>query len=94
MKITYREFFTALIGARMFDQHSPQFGMEKSLFQQFCFEDSGVYYIPAEQRHRWHSADDELMAIKREVQAALGLDWGADVKRRPGYFEPKTMVVQ
>lgn len=52
MKMSYREFHSQLLGARLCDQQRWRaFNLEACLWSQFAFDDEGASYIPGERRH-------------------------------------------
>lgn len=52
MKISYREFYTQLIGARLCDEHQwTNLRQEDCLWSMFAFSDEGVHYIRPLHRH-------------------------------------------
>ena len=78
MKITFKQFFAQLTGARYMDEYRwTNLQFEQSLWEMFSFDDTGATYLDAYAR-----------------RAAAEPDWGAWVKSRPGYFEPEGMVIQ
>jgi len=51
MMITYREFYTQLIGARLADeQRWMRLNLEAALWGMMTFDDRGVWYVPARER--------------------------------------------
>ena len=77
MKISFKQFFAQLTGARYMDEYRwTKLRFEESLWEMFAFDDSGATYLDA---------------YARRVVAEQ--DWGSWVKKRPGYFEPEGWVL-
>ena len=78
MKISFKQFFAQLTGARYMDEYRwTKLKYEESLWEMFAFDDSGATYLDAYAR-----------------RAVAEPDWGSWVKNSAGYFEPEGMVIQ
>ncbi len=78
VKITYKEFLAEVAGARALNRE----WIVESLFEQFCFDDKGCYYMEPKQREEFR----EVSIYDRKLSE---LDWGAEVADNPGYMEPE-----
>ena len=81
--ISYDDFLAQVRGARALDRE----WIVESLFEQFAFGDDGAYYLSPEQRGVFRAID----FLDRKLSE---IDWGAQVRKNPGYVEPLMWVLQ
>lgn len=96
VKITHRQFRQQLLGAQRSDKVRWQaLNYEASLFDQFAFDDEGALWLDAGARKLQaiqEYCDLELFRLLKG--GAPAPDWGAWVKKLPGYVELESMVLQ
>jgi hypothetical protein len=89
MKLTYEQFFKQLAGARLCAKRWPAVDYNGALWAMFAFDDGGVHWLD----HRARKLQAAIAMCDRQLHYILGQprqagDWGDEVKKHPGYFEP------
>ena len=91
MKISYREFNSQLVGARLVDEHRwTNLNQEAALWEMFAFGNDGAYYLSPTEKG-WLNAIDK---IDQKMCVRFRNDWGARYRDNPSYFEPEEFVIQ